>query len=670
MSSTVQEMMAAMSEGRFEQKVGDYSRWKQELIGAVRDCQQWLQQQGLDTPELDLRIFDILEALRSDRLTVAFVAEFSRGKTELINALFFSNYKRRLLPSAAGRTTMCPTELFFDEQDDQDYIRLLPIETRLKNTSIAEFKQRPAQWKTLYLDASSPDGMEEALKEVIRTKKVPFEEAQRLGLTEGDAPPQGGGSTAMVEIPAWRHALISFHHPLLEQGLSILDTPGLNALGSEPELTLSMIPNAQAVLFLLAADTGVTRSDMEMWQQHISRHNSAQEHGLMAALNKIDVLWDEMKTAEQVAKTIEEQRRSAAEQLDIDPVRVFPISAQKALVARSRDDADLLRQSGITVLENHLADVILPGKQHIIWQKVMSDVGRALETTRASLEAKLEDSRRELGDLHDMCGKNVDVFQQMMNKTRQQQAIYLKDVEHFQSSHRRIVHHSKIILNTLSPQSIDQLIAQTRDNMVHSWTTVGLKNEMSVFFDSVNDTLQIVNRQIDESYELVSSIFQKFHEEHGFPQLAVETFPLSQYTDKLQLLSQEADQFRTSTQTTLYEQSFVVKKFFITLVSHVRNTFMEAHKEAEVWLKELVNPLVRQIKENKTRIDHQLNTLTKVNESRTNLETKIADTEKECEKLETQLSALAQVQEALAATAPRQPAEGAENTEAAAPAEA
>ncbi len=185
MSSTVQDMTAATPEGRFEQKVSDYSRWKHELIDAIHNCQRWLQRQHLDTPELDLRIFDILEALRSDRLTIAFVAEFSRGKTELINALFFSNYKRRLLPSAAGRTTMCPTELYFDDQDDQDYIRLLPIETRLEDTSIAEFKRDPGQWKTLYLDAGSPDGMEEALKEVIRTKKVPLEEAQRLGLTRG-----------------------------------------------------------------------------------------------------------------------------------------------------------------------------------------------------------------------------------------------------------------------------------------------------------------------------------------------------------------------------------------------------------------------------------------------------------------------------------------------------
>ena len=39
---------------------------------------------------------------------LGFLAEYSRGKSELINALFFSSFKERLLPSDVGRTTMCP----------------------------------------------------------------------------------------------------------------------------------------------------------------------------------------------------------------------------------------------------------------------------------------------------------------------------------------------------------------------------------------------------------------------------------------------------------------------------------------------------------------------------------------------------------------------------------
>jgi hypothetical protein len=39
-------------------------------------------------------------------------------------------------------------------------------------------------------------------------------------------------------VPAWRHAVINYPHPLLKRGLVVIDTPGLNAIGAEPELTL------------------------------------------------------------------------------------------------------------------------------------------------------------------------------------------------------------------------------------------------------------------------------------------------------------------------------------------------------------------------------------------------------------------------------------------------
>ncbi len=59
-----------------------------------------------------------LESLRqrlsTDRLSVAFVAEFSRGKSELINAIFFGDTGRRILPATPGRTTMCPVEIAYD----------------------------------------------------------------------------------------------------------------------------------------------------------------------------------------------------------------------------------------------------------------------------------------------------------------------------------------------------------------------------------------------------------------------------------------------------------------------------------------------------------------------------------------------------------------------------
>lgn len=55
-----------------------------------------------------------------------------------------------MLPSTAGRTTMCPTELLYDASQPPG-IRLLPIETRLRDVSVADLRHEPDEWRTVPL---------------------------------------------------------------------------------------------------------------------------------------------------------------------------------------------------------------------------------------------------------------------------------------------------------------------------------------------------------------------------------------------------------------------------------------------------------------------------------------------------------------------------------------
>ena len=168
-----------MKQDQLDQRITVYSAWRERLIETVEHFQAWLEDNELASPDQEFRIFEAIDALRKDRLTVAFVAEFSRGKTELINALFFAHYGQRLLPSEAGRTTMCPTELFYDRDNDQAYIHLLPIETRLQDQSIADFRHEPIHWTQIVLHVNNTDQVTEALHEVIKTKQVPVDRARR-----------------------------------------------------------------------------------------------------------------------------------------------------------------------------------------------------------------------------------------------------------------------------------------------------------------------------------------------------------------------------------------------------------------------------------------------------------------------------------------------------------
>ncbi|MDT8386086.1 MAG: dynamin family protein [Thiogranum sp.] len=639
-----------MKLNQLDERLQYYSEWRERLVHTIKGFHEWLEENALASSEQELRIFETIESLRNDRLTIAFVAEFSRGKTELINALFFSHFGRRLLPSEAGRTTMCPTELLYDTQENCSYIRLLPIETRLQDRSIADFKHEPIHWTHIPLNDSDPDQIAEALHEVIKTRQVPVDKARELGLYDESSDgyfQAHGKAPAQVEIPHWRHAIISFPHDLLKQGLVILDTPGMNALGNEPELTLSMLPAAQAVLFLLAADTGVTRSDMDMWHHHVSSVLDAENSNLIVVMNKIDALWDELKDDATVNATIESQRRSCAELLHIPNEKVFPISAQKGLIARIRKDDRLLEESRLLKLENYIANDILPHKQSIMRNNLVTQIGGLVNEHLSQLDGKKTSLATQLAELRSLRGKNADVIMHLMTKSREEQAAYLRNVESFQNSRRLLQNQARTMLEALSMDALDRLINKTRDNMTSSWTTTGMKRGMETFFDGARDTMEQVTGHAEQTRMLIRATYKKFHEDHGLPQITPKQFSTAAFSKELERLFQEAETFRRSPVTAMSEQSFVVKKFFISLVSHTRSLFFKANQDADTWLKEVMNPLVRQIKEHKSTMEKRLETLRRISESRDTLESRIKELDAAMRETKQQLDALQQIHHAI-----------------------
>jgi hypothetical protein len=126
----------------------------------------------------------------------------------------------------------------------------------------------------------------------------------------------------------------------------ILDTPGLNAIGTEPELTLSLLPNAHAVLFILAADTGVTQSDLTVWREHIGSAGWPQERAHRRSQQDRQPV-GRTQVAQEIDAEICRQVDTCAWTLDLPENQIFPVSAQKALLAKINDDQpNLLSAAG------------------------------------------------------------------------------------------------------------------------------------------------------------------------------------------------------------------------------------------------------------------------------------------------------------------------------------
>ncbi len=586
---------------RLDRQVDAYVTWKRDLIREITRYRSWLAHNRLSSESVEARLERALRVLRTDHITLAFVGEYSRGKTELINSLFFSNYGQRILPSRAGRTTMCPTELLFDPRSERSYIRLLPIESRLEDTSITQLKRTPRLWLNLPLDPHDPQSMAEAFAQVALTKAMPVEQAIELGFDPAGLENSSSGDTVLV--PAWRHAVVNFDHPLLRQGLRILDTPGLNALGSEPELTLSMLPNAQAIVFLLSADTGVTASDMQIWQQHIRQLDEDTQNSLFAVLNKIDVLWDDVAGETFVQKAIEDIRDTTAQQLGIDCADVLPLSAKQALMAKIRGDQALLERSQLARLEELLSQRILTQKERLLEDQVVQQVLALLQNSQHALKLRLEKVIEQRDVLASHQEGSGQMLLELTARTRHDHNRHHKRLLDLKTNQRLLQRQGELLRTAIRAERLEEHLTRLRRSLTGSLTTLGINLAILHFFRSVEQDLGILEQEAERANKMVSAIYRRHSEENPLQGIDPPLFQLLPYQRELRSLQGKADQFRLQLKTLLTEQRTLTRRFFSTLVQEVIGMHQRLRQEAEQWAGDALTPLLQFSLEHKQQLE-------------------------------------------------------------------
>jgi DNA repair exonuclease SbcCD ATPase subunit len=170
---------------------------------------------------------------------------------------------------------------------------------------------------------------------------------------------------------------------------------------------------------------------------------------------------------------------------------------------------------------------------------------------------------------------------------------------------------------------------------------------MKHFFEGTRDNMTQVNYQVEKSNGIVQSIYDRFRDEHGFTDLNPTLFTTARYSRELDQLYKKAADFRDSSMTVMTEQSFVVKKFIVSLVSHARNIFFRANQDAEDWAGSVMRPLAARIKERKIQLEKRLANLQKIKNSREKLTDNITDLENQSEELMSQLDTINDVLEAV-----------------------
>ena len=625
------------------QQFEQYSNWRDGVLKALTQYRAYAETTDLMDASTQQRIEQMAERLATDKLVIAFVAEFSRGKSELINAIFFADYGQRILPSSAGRTTMCPTELLYDDTMPPS-IRLLPIETRAESQSTSEFKEQRQAWTVLPLNISSGDGMLEAFKQVSLTRRVTVEQARSYGLYDENDPDMVNSVDAggLIEVSQWRHAIVNFPHPLLQQGLVIIDTPGLNAIGTEPELTLNLIPNAHAVLFILAADTGVTKSDIEIWRDHIGTGA-----GRMVVLNKIDSMWDELRTPAEVEQQISHQVSAAAHTLGLQESQVFPVSAQKGLVAKINRDANLLARSRLPLLETALSNELMPSRQKIMRSQLATEINALTSSKKTLLSVRSRSVIEQLLELKSLRGKNQNIVDHMMKRIDIEKREFDSSLIKLQGTRAVFARLSTEVFTNLGMTILKNDIHRARQSMGNSFFSSGFREAVKLFFFQIQHNLEESSRKTEEITEMMTVMYRKFSTEHGLALSTPMPFSLDKYIKEIGMIEGIYQRQFGPAAIMTTRTNVLMAKFFDSIASRVKHSFLQANRDVEAWLKVVMAPLEVQIREHKAQLKRRRQSIEKIHLATDTLEEKVAALEKMDSEISAEIAQLAQFEQQL-----------------------
>jgi len=277
------------------------------LEGSEIEAEKQSGRLGLDRQIEDLSIAS--ENLAKGRFRLMVLGDMKRGKSTLLNALLGEN----LLPSDVNPCTALLTVLRYG----------------------------PEKKVTVYFnDGKSPEEVD--FKLFKRRYTIDPGEAKKLEAEKREA------------FPDIDYAVVEYPLALLEKGVEIVDSPGLNDTEARNELSLGYINNCHAILFVLKATQPCTLAERRYLENYI-RNRGLTVFFLINAWDQIrDSLIDpddpeELEEAEEKLRRVFQANLAEYCQVDgydIYHERVFELSALKALRLRVKNSNASLKGTG------------------------------------------------------------------------------------------------------------------------------------------------------------------------------------------------------------------------------------------------------------------------------------------------------------------------------------
>ncbi len=339
----------------------DYQNKRQDVLGSLREVALLAEDTGAVTLAKKLRD-DRIPRLEEERFHLVVLGEFNHGKTTFVNALLGAP----VLPMGVTPTTAVIHQVVHGVRGARAHFGA-PTQTA-------------------------------AGHEAQNDRVVPFDEIGGYVV---------GGSASDDNV---RYLEVSYPSPLLEGGVVLVDTPGVNDLNStRAEITYSYIPRADAVLFLLDAGQILKESERSFLQNKLLAQSRDK---VLFVINKIDLL-DEDERVEALSYA-----RTQLAKLVPEP-RVYAVSAEQAL---GGDRAG----AGLDALVVDLTKFLSEDRGRVLLDNALDEGIRTANTLRRGIEVQKQalamdtaDLERRLATLEEDLESTTDAGERREQKLRE-----------------------------------------------------------------------------------------------------------------------------------------------------------------------------------------------------------------------------------------------------------
>lgn len=589
-----------MNEPFLTSRLADFLSWREGLHRTIGHARAVLATHEMLDDASSEALARLLQRVDQDRLSIVFVSEAERGKSELINALFFSERRRRLLPSGPGRTTLCVTELRYDRHIEPS-VRLLPIETRESDTPYADLFADESAWRVVPFVYEDFDSIQRALGSLSETRRVTLAEAVSWGLhADATAKPTLGGAS-LLDVPRWRHAIINMPHPMLQAGLVVIDTPGISALAAEPDLSRKRLPQCDCVVFVIDASQGMTRPDMALWRDYLGGKPTGAVYGRVAepaptnrlvAVNKIDALYDAGPSDGEVLRAIDKIVKDAADLLRVEPIKVVPLSARLGYIGKTAGDKDKLLKSRLYQIERGITRELGTGRQ----VSMTAEASRILGELVSQARAKLDEDRyemlgmlRHMGELRERNQKLIGNLTGQASGHLDRYETALKEVRGLKSLHSRLAEELAVHADKEQARNHAEDTAHALSGTLLPGAVEDLVNDYLATSSERVRTLEAKIAEIKQIYEEASA---RMARDLGMPPIEMLPFSTQRFHSEIQKAQAQADTDLKGTKTLLLKRgSTLAQEFQEICGSRVFHLFEIASRESVLWMRGMLAAL-------------------------------------------------------------------------------